>query len=332
MVAMVLVGVRLLKAPPDPGRELRDGDYYVNASKLKVLGRRGTRSSLALVARQLASSLTPSQRDAKTASFLTDCSATFLYERSQVSTTLQRILGWSRPRAQAAVNLGTLFVASPEQFRSLFANVSSESRTLLDVGAGAGAVTETVAEALGLDRRDVTALEVSAILRAKLAERRFRVIDSFDSIPRVPSYDVVALLNVLDRCDDPVDLVRQVLDRLQRTGLLLIAAALPFCDRVREGALGAVDAHRPPKAPLPVGRSYRCSDRHRPSFEVAATGFLAAVVRLEPTLRVVSWTRLPYLSCGDTVRSHYVLHSAVFVLRREPRSSLKRERKNTTYP
>mmetsp|Transcript_934 Transcript_934/g.2672 ORF Transcript_934/g.2672 Transcript_934/m.2672 type:complete len:375 (+) Transcript_934:160-1284(+) len=339
MVAMLLVGVRLFMDPPDPGRELSKGDYAVNAGKLGLLWRGTTaRSSFALVAPQLESSFSPSQRDATTDSFLADCRRTAaLYERSQLSTALQRFLGWSRPRAQAAVNLGTLFIASPGQFRSLFAKVResskpSESRSLLDVGAGTGAVTETVAEALGLRRRDVTALEVSATLRAKLADRRFRVVDSLESIRRY--YDVVALLNVLDRCDDPVGLVRRALERLKLTGVLLIAAVVPFCDRVREGALGAVDAHRPPRAPLPVGRPYRCGERHRdggPSFEVGATGFLAAVVRLEPTLRVVSWTRLPYLSCGDTVRSHYVLHSAVFVLRREARHTSS-SRGNTTYP
>ena len=115
-------------------------------------------------------------------------------------------------------------------------------------------------------------------------------------------------------------------------GLMFLEIVVPFCPRVYEGALGAVEAHRPPRSPLNISTAFRCHGKKHglrsKSFEVVAAGFVAAAVD-GLNLEVVSWTRLPYLGSGSGV-SHVVLDAALFVLRvrhssvdmgRDPRAS-----------
>ena len=48
------------------------------------------------------------------------------------------------------------------------------------------------------------------------------------------------LLNVLDRCNDPMGLLRAAVDALRPDGVLLVATVLPFCAMVYEGVKGKV--------------------------------------------------------------------------------------------
>jgi len=43
--------------------------------------------------------------------------------------------------------------------------------------------------------------------------------------------------------------------------------------------------------------------------------FFEAISRLQPQLEIVRWTRLPYVSSGDSKRTHYTLDMAVAVLK-----------------
>ena len=65
--------------------------------------------------------------------------------------------------------------------------------------------------------------------------------------------------------------------------------------------------------PLQLPVPYRCGTR-RP-FEEQAAAFVAATVARWPALKVVAWTRVPYLSSGDARRTWYTLDNAVFVMR-----------------
>lgn len=52
-------------------------------------------------------------------------------------------------------------------------------------------------------------------------------------------YDVVSCLNLLDRCDDPLHLLRDIrLSLVPNTGRLILAAVLPFQPYVEVGKLG----------------------------------------------------------------------------------------------
>ena len=61
-------------------------------------------------------------------------------------------------------------------------------------------------------------------------------------------FDVVSLLNVLDRCDKPKTLLREIRPLLRRPGgQLLVAVVLPFCPFVEDGS-----GQRPPAERLAV--------------------------------------------------------------------------------
>jgi len=107
---------------------------------------------------------------------------------------------------------------------------------LLDVGAGDGQVTAELAPLFG----EVLATEVSlpcvrAIRKHGIACERTADLSTLGS----RHFDVVACLNVLDRCSHPLDLLAD-LRRLTepRSGRVLLAVVLPFSPWVECGGMG----------------------------------------------------------------------------------------------
>ena len=176
-------------------------------------------------------------------------------------------------------------------------------------------------------------MEAAAEIRRKLiVERGFRALASFEELRAGERFGAVALLNVLDRCDDPLGLLRVAVNALRPDGVLLVATVLPFCAMVYEGVKGKVGAHRAPTRPLRLPPSMRCGmvklgkdgDRYlvderplldRRQFVEHLSSFVAATVSTLP-LRVVAWTRVPSLSSGTTEQTYYHLDTALLVLRR----------------
>ena len=197
--------------------------------------------------------------------------------------------------------------------------------TLLDIGAGRGDVTAVLARGLGVPAPGVSAMESSAPLRKRLKGAGYRACANFDELGG-ERFGAVSLLNVLDRCDDPHGLLTAATRRLLPGGLLLVAAALPFCAKVYRGVVDRVGAHRPPSTPLTLPHSYRCEQSPRRSFEQHAAAFAATAfpgtfrspLPVPAPLRLLSWTRVPYLCMGDGTRTFYRLDDALFVLRRAP--------------
>lgn len=57
-------------------------------------------------------------------------------------------------------------------------------------------------------------------------------------------YDVISCLNLLDRCDDPLHLLRDIRQSLvPNTGRLILAAVLPFQPYVEVGQLRIVASY-----------------------------------------------------------------------------------------
>jgi SAM-dependent methyltransferase len=179
---------------------------------------------------------------------------------------------------------------------------------LLDVGAGDGGVTAVLAAHFAC----VHATEVSAPMVARLRERGFaRVVQGAfltrDAFPDDGVYDVVSILNVLDRCDHPGELLAAARRLLAPDGRLLLAVVLPFSEFVEEGT-----ARRRVHGPLPMAGA-RCGDGA--TFEAS----LAALVEraLTPAgFQVVSVSKVPYLCRGDMRRNYYLLADAIIVARR----------------
>ncbi len=317
---------------PAPGRPVLSTAYSVDLGKLPQT------PELAAASAALASTFLLSTRDAETDAFLDKCRrdgrdpAHVARERagSAAVTDAQRLRGVSRTDAIALHLNHSMMVATSAQVRRLVAMAAQRGggalppppTTLLDIGAGRGEVTAALAAGLGVAPASVAAMENSAPLRKLLTAAGYRAVGGFGELRRggaeaatVERFGAVALLNVLDRCDDPLGLLGTAARAVRPGGLLVVATVLPFCASVYFGAVGRTRARRVPRKPLQLPVPYRCGTR-RP-FEEQAAAFVAATVARWPALKVVAWTRVPYLSSGDARRTWYTLDNAVFVLRVE---------------
>ena len=193
--------------------------------------------------------------------------------------------------------LGTypMHVASTAQWEALLGG--RPGGRLLDVGAGRGDVTQTLAAHFDA----VTVTETSAGMARRLKGKGYEVIraDVADGLDG-RRFDAISLLNVLDRCDKPLSLLGSVRSLLVEGGFLVIALVLPYRPFVYE------QGHpRSPVERLPI-----TSD----DFETAAVEFVGLAL-LSLGFEVTAVSRAPYLSGGDAERPLYELDDLIVICR-----------------
>lgn len=177
--------------------------------------------------------------------------------------------------------------------------------TLLDVGAGSGRITSLIAPLF----TSVTATEVSDQMCKQLSQKGFTVIKTADidhDIDSTIKYDVVALFNVLDRCDKPRTLLQSLRRRLRnKDSRLVLAVPLPLRPAVETGNQWL----KPTEyiAPKPC----YCQLEWEQSLE-----YLIRDVIIPAGLNVHAVSRVPYLSEGNLNQSYYVLEDCLLVLSR----------------
>ena len=293
--------MELLKNAPEPrrGNPIRELLYDVKLERLENES-------------QLVQTFVKSQPDAELAAFLAESAAATNSTLGRVRALakrrlfwgLQRWLGLRRTDASGLLSMATLYVGSHQQFKAL---VNGTASSLLDVGSGTGTETQKLASVL--QSEDVACLESSKAMRVTLRGLGFRAEATPDELGD-DAFAAASLLNVLDRCDEPGALLNLVADRVADGGLVLIASVLPYSPMVHEGRFlspyGKAQSRRA-KRPLQV--------KPARTFEQGAINFVNSVQAARPGLELVRWTRLPYVSSGDTGRTHYVLDQAVFAFR-----------------
>jgi SAM-dependent methyltransferase len=169
----------------------------------------------------------------------------------------------------------------------------------LDVGAGAGDITRTLAP---LARETVTT-ETSRFMARNLRKQGFVCVEADVAESEIPSpgYDLVTCLNVIDRCARPESLLKKLAAALAPGGRLVVATPFPFDPFVYQGP-HSLD----PKERLAVPRE---------SWERSVTALVTNV--LEPLgLELEALSRVPYLCRGDAARPLYVLDDALVVCRK----------------
>jgi len=309
--------------PATPGTDIAESFYSIDEEQLQA--------HIIDTSYELRTTFVSSTFDEATQAFLSDCKAAsatrqgriVLHGRHQTYLAIQRVLGWSHTDAAGWLGHVKLFPASEAQLRRTLISTRQPTMTgaegttmLLDIGAGEGTVTEILSAALGVKKAGhVWTVETSPPHQQSLAQRGYHSVSSFDELPPKSTFDAVALLHVLDRCDQPLDLLELTAKRVAPGGLLILATPLPFCAKVWSGRFGRVLNSRPPDAPLQLTPRGGCDDE--PPFEMSVSAFAASVLAplRDVGLVVESWTRLPYLSCG-TAKTHHALDSALFILRR----------------
>ncbi len=186
-----------------------------------------------------------------------------------------------------------LFLLSAGQWTTLLG--AHQRGALLDVGAGAG----DVSRALGRGFSRHLAVETSGPMVKRLRERGLEALKAELSEEPVPTgpWDVIALLNVLDRCARPRTLLGRLRAALPPSGRLLLSLPLPYRPHWYDGGRTLE-----PLEPLAIGERRFEAALQQLALELARAG-----------LRVERWTRAPYLSAGDGQQAVYELDAAVLL-------------------
>ncbi|KAL2078006.1 hypothetical protein ACEWY4_025691 [Coilia grayii] len=204
----------------------------------------------------------------------------------------------SRTSINGFLGRGSMFVFSGDQFRRLL-GVGPDWRAdrLLDLGAGDGGVTDVMVSHF----RDIYVTEVSTPMKWQLQKKSYKLLEIDEWQKTDFQYDVISCLNLLDRCDQPLDLLRDIkLSLVPGSGRVILAAVLPFQPYIEIGGRWVR-----PKQHLKIkGKTW----------EEQVTN-LSSEVFAKVGLEVEAVTRLPYLCEGDMYKDYYFLDDAVFVLK-----------------
>ncbi|XP_060116817.1 protein-L-histidine N-pros-methyltransferase isoform X1 [Heteronotia binoei] len=204
----------------------------------------------------------------------------------------------SRTSINGLLGRGSMFVFSPEQFQRLLKiNPDWKSRRLLDLGAGDGEVTKVMSPHF----EEIYATELSETMIWQLQKKKYRVLGINEWQNTGFQYDVISCLNLLDRCDQPLTVLKDIRSVLEPTrGRVILALVLPFHPYVEN-----------------VGGKW---DKPSEVLEIKGQTWEEQVSSLPEVFRkagfaIEAFTRLPYLCEGDMYNDFYVLDDAVFVLK-----------------
>jgi len=198
--------------------------------------------------------------------------------------------------ANGLIGRGRMFVFSTAQFKTLLdlnENPSQSLSSLLDIGAGDGSITARMAGIF----KQVYATEMSSIMQWRLSNYGYTVLD-VDQWGDL-KFDVITCLNVLDRCEKPLSLLKNIREHLNPIGgCVIISLVLPF---------------KP---------YFEYNNDHNPNESIRLNGQFAEeqinelIIQVFRPLgfRLKKLARLPYLCEGDMDRSYYFLSDYIFVL------------------
>ncbi|XP_072337602.1 protein-L-histidine N-pros-methyltransferase isoform X3 [Scyliorhinus torazame] len=129
-------------------------------------------------------------------------------------------------RVKRLLGRGSMFVFSEEQFLRLL-RVAPDWRAtrVLDLGAGDGEVTKIISRHF----EEVYVTEVSPTMKWQLKKKQYRVLGIDEWQDTGFRYDMISCLNLLDRCDRPLSLLKDIRNALEPSkGRLILAMVLPF--------------------------------------------------------------------------------------------------------
>ena len=229
------------------------------------------------------------------------------------------LVDWGVYRYVASSFLGvsTPFLFSKEQISDLLSDELLEGsiKTVLDVGAGDGAVSSTICDALKIDAKNYETTEIAPYLGKQLKKRGFTVHMS-EKPPEDRTYDLVLCLNVLDRCFSVTKMIDDCVFATKPGGTFVISVPLPL--RQAQHRIGAAQENLWP--PLYNKTS---------AWENAAAWFANHVLSRYggSQLQLKRLTRSPYLSNGAKGAPLSVLDAGVFVFKKVDNPAYVSERR-----
>jgi SAM-dependent methyltransferase len=206
--------------------------------------------------------------------------------------------------ANALLGMYPVFLLSTPQAHQLLSAARPgglAAARLLDIGAGSGDVTTRLAPLVdGIECTEASRFMARRLRKRGLSCWHGRVGEGAagDPLAGDTRFDVVALLNVIDRASKPRSLLAHIARRLPQGGLLLLATPLPYDPFYYSGPA----THAPEEKLDVTAERWEDATLELWQKELAPLGF-------EPR----ALTRLPYLSGGDAQHPAYVLDDVVLV-------------------
>lgn len=209
------------------------------------------------------------------------------------------------------LNRGHMHIFSTSQlqkFMDLPSDWNSIDKSVLDLGAGDGVVTEK----LSTFYKNVYTTELSPVMQWRLKKKGFKVIDAqtwFEhEIIKEKKVDLISVLNLLDRHYNPKLLLSQLHEVSLHTGApILMAVVLPIKQ--------FVEFH-------PLSQKYTAdtsiSVKGR-TFEEQAQSLINDIF-IPNSFEVIKFSKVPYLCEGDHVKAYYRLTDALFLLKALPKN------------
>eukprot|EP01147_Barroeca_monosierra_P004583 gene4584-6774_t len=194
---------------------------------------------------------------------------------------------------------GRMHVLSLHQLRTLLRLPDHREHLgrLLDIGAGDGRVTYQISPFF----RSVDVTETNRAMLWRLKQYPSWACHDCTSWQKTPyKFDVVTCLNVLDRCEKPWTLLKDIRQKIVSGGFLVIAVVFPFSPYIDDHGR----AGRRPVEHLDIRRS---------TPERSINAFYKNVAE-RLGMSIVSIARVPYMCEGDMYRPFYVLDDYIFVL------------------
>lgn len=189
-----------------------------------------------------------------------------------------------------------MFVYSTEQFHTLLdvhSTNPSPYTTLLDIGAGDGSVTARMSNLF----QKIYVTELSPSMQWRLTRSGYTVLDVEQWGDK--KFDVITCLNVLDRCEKPLTLLKTIRDHLNPSiGRVILSLVLPFRPFFEYSS-----THHPIESLPIIGQHPEEQINSLITHLFQPLGF-----------HLLKFTRLPYLCEGDLERSYYFLSSYIFIL------------------
>jgi SAM-dependent methyltransferase len=198
--------------------------------------------------------------------------------------------------AHACMGMPRVHLLSSGQWQQLLGDM--RFNTMLDVGAGQGFVTETL---LPFTKK-MYATELGERMVSRLREKHFEAVKgdfSKEALFGQKKFDCISLLNLLDRCSFPKDMLSSACAHLNEGGILLIADPFPLKGHIRSHG-------------LEFKQVQHMSQDQTMSWEASVAAFVEQICT-DYGLMPKRITRTPYYIQDDSRSGVYVHDDAVLV-------------------
>merc|ERR1712037_147274 len=213
----------------------------------------------------------------------------------------------TKTTTNAILGRGEMFVVSKEQLMKMLPDVYAENpdhkfKNWIDLGAGDGGA---LIRGPSLMTEKMSTTEICPVMRKRLEWRGFTVEDTDNWDQTETKWDVISMLNLLDRAAYPDMFLDKAYDALAPDGILIIAIVLPYRPYVERGGTIANKPYADVHKFISPSRKYVDQvDR-----------FIKAVEK--KGFKHTTWSSVPYLCEGDRTIGYYSLKDTIIVFRKD---------------